>query len=301
VWFEVLLFPGMFFCILLAFFYEWVLRRVVGRVQARYGPLYTGFKGVAQPIADFLKLLSKEDLAHKGVDRFLFEVLPLVSVILPLFALLFIPIAASPVLSVEYDLLLLFFLITSMCTVLCLAGYCSRNRFSLVGGMRTVLLMIAFDIPLFLALIGPALEVGSVSIADISGKWFLLTQPIGFAVFLLCSLAELELLPFDLPEAESEIVGGWLTEFSGKKLAFFRLSKDLFFLLMAGVGTTLFLGGPGALGMVGFVLKTTCLAVLLSFLASLFPRFTIEQAVEGAWKYLVPLALVQVLFVRLRV
>lgn len=295
--FEILIFPGVVFCIILAFFYEWILRKTVARVQTRVGPFFTGPAGILQPLADFIKLLSKEDISHKGTDQILFTVLPIVSLIIPLFALLFIPISGQSLLSFEGDLLLVFFLFTLQVLVIGLAGYSSRDRFSIVGGMRTILMLVAFDIPLFLAFVGPALQAKSLSISTISNNWFLFSQPIGFGIFVLASLAELRLLPFDIPEAESEIVGGWLTEFSGKKLAFFRLSNDLEILLMASLGTALFLGGAGSLGMIGYLIKTTSLVLLFSFLTGLFARFRIDQAVKGSWIYLIPLALLQILVV----
>jgi len=299
VWFETLIFPGILFCVGLAFFYEWVLRKVVAKVQMRFGPLYTGPGGILQPFADFIKLLSKEDIIHKGADKFLFTFLPIVSLIVPLFSLLFIPVFTDSVLSFEGDLFLVFFLFTIQCLVLGLAGYSSRDRFSIVGGMRTILLLIAFDISLFLVCVGPALQAETLSINTISKNWFLFMQPLGFGIFILCSLAKLEILPFDIPEAKSEIVAGWLTEFSGKKLAFFRLSHDLEILLIASLGTALFLGGPGSLGVIGFLIKTTSLVFLLSFLTALFARFRIDQAVKGSWKVLIPLALLQILAVRM--
>jgi len=298
VWFETLIFPGMVFCVVLAFFYEWVLRKTIARIQTRFGPLYTGPAGILQPIADFIKLLFKEDIIHKGTDKILFTLLPIISLIIPFFTLLFIPVIYESVLSFEGDLFLVFSFFAIQCLILGLAGYSSRDRFSIVGGMRTILLLIAFDISLFLACVGPALQAKTLSINMISKNWFLFTQPLGFGIFILCSLAKIEILPFDIPEAKSEIVAGWLTEFSGKKLAFFRLSQDLELLSMGALGTALFLGGPGSLGVIGFLIKTTSLVFLFSFLTALFARFRIDQAVKGSWKFLIPLALLQILLVR---
>lgn len=296
--FETLIFPGMLFCVVLAFFYEWVLRKTVAKIQIRFGPLYTGPVGILQPIADFIKLLSKEDIIHKGTDKILFTVLPIISLILPFFSLLFIPVIYKSILSFEGDLFLVFSLFAVQCLVLGLAGYSSRDRFSIVGGMRTILLLIAFDISLFLVCIGPALQAKTLSIDMVSKNWFLFSQPLGFGIFILCSMAKLEILPFDIPEAKTEIAAGWLTEFSGKKLAFFRLSRDLEMLVMGSLGTALFLGGPGSLGVIGFLIKTTSLVFLFSFLTALFARFRIDQAVKGSWKYLIPLALLQILLVK---
>jgi len=298
VLFETLIFPGMLFCVVLAFFYEWVLRKTVAKIQIRFGPLYTGPVGILQPIADFIKLLSKEDIIHKGTDKILFTVLPIISLILPFFSLLFIPVIYKSILSFEGDLFLVFSLFAVQCLVLGLAGYSSRDRFSIVGGMRTILLLIAFDISLFLVCIGPALQAKTLSIDMVSKNWFLFSQPLGFGIFILCSMAKLEILPFDIPEAKTEIAAGWLTEFSGKKLAFFRLSRDLEMLVMGSLGTALFLGGPGSLGVIGFLIKTTSLVFLFSFLTALFARFRIDQAVKGSWKYLIPLALLQILLVK---
>jgi NADH-quinone oxidoreductase subunit H len=294
--FEPLLLPTIGLGLILAFLFEWIMRKMVARIQLRPGPLFTLPHGIGQPLADFIKLLAKEDIIHRGADRFLFIFLPPLSLVIPLFTLLCIPMwgRVAPV-SFEGDLLFIFFTLTLLCFVWGLAGYGSWDRFSTVGGMRAILQLIAFEIPLILVCMGPAIAARSLSVSSIARSWWLAAQPLGFAIFIVCALAELELLPFDLPEAESEIVAGWLTEFSGKKLALFRLSRNLDILVVAGLGVALFLGGPGILGVVGFVIKTTALVVLLAFTSALFARFRIDQVVTGMWKVLIPLALSQLI------
>jgi len=304
--FQILIFPGIAFLILLAFLAEWIDRKVVARIQSRYGPLYTGFSGILQPIADFLKLLSKEDITPEWADRPVFTLAPIVFLALSLTALFLIPITSENALaSFEGDLILLMFILTMLIVTVFLAGYCSVSPFSLIGGVRAALQMIGYEIPLALALITPALVSGSLSISGIvqwqslNGVWLIILQPLGFGILLICMLAELEFVPFDIPEAETEIVAGWMTEFSGRKLALLRLGKNLKVLLASSIISSIYLGGAQSAGhippVIIFLIKTFLVIVLLSFLRAIFARFRIDQMVSGMWRYLVPLAVLQVI------
>ncbi len=307
---QILLFPGFLFLIALAFFYEWVDRKMLAKLQNRFGPLYTGPYGLLQPLADFIKLLSKEDITPKAADKITFSYAPLFLLSFPLLALFLVPITglAAPV-SFEGDLFFLMFLFTLIAVTIFVAGWSSVSRFSTIGGVRAAFQMFGYEIPMTLVMVGPAIAAGTLSISQIVGwqthnaAWFIWLQPLGFAIFVFCLLAELEFVPFDIPEAETEIVAGWLTEFSGKKLALIRLGKDVELLLAASLVTSLFLAGPSsslpilAVGL--FLLKTTLVVMLLTTLRALFARFRIDQMMAGAWKYLLPLAILQIVLIQL--
>ena len=305
---RVLIYPGALFLIFLAFLYEWVDRKFLARVQNRYGPLYTGPSGILQPFADFLKLLSKEDIMPAAADRLLFNLTPIAYSTLPLVALLVIPIdGGKAVLAFDGDLIFVMFLLTLIVITVFLAGLGSMSRFSIIGGVRAALQMLGYEIPMGLAVIGPAVAAGSLSITDIvrwqsTGlRWLILLQPLGFAILVCCMLAELEYVPFDIPEAETEIVAGWRTEFSGRKLALIRLGKDLEVVLASALLASLYLGGAQPLyslpGSITFLIKTVLVVLLFTFLRGVFARFRIDQMVSGMWRYMVPLAILQVILV----
>jgi NADH-quinone oxidoreductase subunit H len=306
---QVLVFPGIVLLVALAFFYEWIDRKFFARVQNRYGPLYTGFSGLLQPVADFIKLLSKEDIAPLTCERILFFSTPILYLILPLLALLIIPISSpTGLVAFDGDLIFTMFIFTSITVTVFLAGWSSVNRFSIIGSVRAAIQMIGYEIPMGLAMIGPAIAAKSLSLSNIAQwqssniSWGIWLQPIGFTVFVICLLAELEFIPFDIPEADTEIVAGWRTEFSGRKLALFRLGRDLEIVLASALITTLFLGGAQQLGfippVITFIIKTILVLLLLSFSRSLFARFRMDQVVSGMWKYLLPLALFQIILIQ---
>jgi len=306
----VLAYPGIGFLILLSLFYEWIDRKFVARLQNRYGPLYTGPGGILQPFADIVKLLSKEDIEPRGIDRGLFRAAPILLTAFPLVGLFVVPIASQTALvAFEGDLIFIIFLITLSAALVFLAGYASTSRFSTVGGLRAALQMLGYEVPLSVSLVGPAVMAGSLSISRIvewqarAGLWMILIQPVGFTVSIICFLAELEKIPFDIPEAETEIVAGWMTEYSGRKLALLRLGGDIKTVLACGLLTALYLGGPTApyswLSIVWFLVKTMAVLLVLSNLRALFARFRIDQMVSGCWKYLVPLAAMQLIAVEL--
>ena len=306
---QVLIFPGIALLFALAFLYEWIDRKFFARVQNRYGPLYTGFSGLLQPVADFIKLLSKEDIAPMACDRILFISTPILYLVLPLMALFIIPISSpTSLIAFDGDLIFMLFIFTSITVTVFLAGWSSVNRFSIIGSVRAAIQMIGYEIPMGLAMIGPAIAAKSLSISNIAQwqssniSWGIWLQPIGFTVFVICLLAELEFIPFDIPEADTEIVAGWRTEFSGRKLALFRLGRDLEIVLASALITVLYLGGAQQLGFIPpaitFLIKTVLILLLFSFLRSLFARFRMDQVVSGMWKYLLPLAILQIILIQ---
>lgn len=305
---QILIFPGILFLFILAFFYEWVDRKLFAKVQNRYGPLHTGPAGLFQPVADFVKLLSKEDIVPMACDKLMFSAAPIIYLTLPLTALFVIPIAGnSGVVAFEGDLFFIMFVFTLMIITVFLAGWSSMNRFSTIGGVRAMLQMLSFEIPMALALIGPAIAAKSLSISTISqwqttATWTIFLQPIGFSVLVICLLAELENAPFNIPEAESEVVAGWLTEFSGKKLAMFKLGRNLELILASALIAALYLGGIQQAAFIPapviFLIKTVAVVLLLSFLRAIFARLRLDQSISGLWRYLLPIAILQIILIQ---
>lgn len=276
-------------------------------MQNRYGPLNTGPAGLFQPVADFVKLLAKEDIVPLVCDKVIFSAAPIIYLALPLTALFVIPIAGNTALvAFDGDLLFVMFVFTLMIIAVFLAGWSSINRYSIIGGVRAILQMMSFEIPLGLALIGPAIAAKSLSISAISqwqstATWTILIQPIGFVVLVICLLAELETAPFNIPEAEQEIVAGWLTEYSGRKLAMFRLGRNLELILASALISVLYLGGIEQIAFIPapvfFLIKTIFVVLLISFLRSIFARLRIDQSIRGMWRYLLPLAVLQIVLI----
>ena len=313
-WLKILIFPGFIFAILASLFYEWLDRKFYAKFQNRVGPLYTGPSGLLQPLADFIKLLSKEDITPEAADKPFFNLIPIFAVATVLTGILMLPIASEAgVVSFYGDAIVAVAILTIFCVLVFLAGLFSVNRFSFVGAERAVSQLIGYEIPLTIALIGVLLAARSIRISDVVGAqaswWFILgPQAIGFAVFLIAGQAELERIPFDIPEAEQEIVAGWLTEYSGRKLALLRLAGDLELFYISGLAATFYLGGPSGpmipgleplLRPVYFIAKTMLVLYILSAIRSLFARLRIDQMVSFSWKYLVPISLFQLLVVRI--
>ena len=291
---ELLIFPGITFWFFLSLTYEWFERKIVARIQRRVGPHFTGKFGLLQPLADFIKLLSKEDIVVKKADRITYFLASILILFIPFFGLSFIPFL-QPFLSFNGDALLLLYLPVFQTLLIQILGFSSLNRFGLVGSGRIALQSLAFEISFILAGITPIILTGSFNLLEITNSgWLIFSLPLAFIVFLLSSLSELQLQPFDIPNATQEIVAGWKTELSGKKLAFVRLAKDLELLFLASLTTCLFLGGGNFFE---FLAKVTIIVFLFSFLKAIFARFRIDQAVKVAWKYLIPLALLQILII----
>jgi NADH-quinone oxidoreductase subunit H len=320
----VLVFPGLLFILTYSLYAQWVNRKAAARLQNRQGPLHTGWQGILQPLADFIKLLVKEDITPAAANKSVFDFTPLFIFALPLAATFLIPIQSitnlwswEPVASFEGDLIMVLFLMSIVVLAIFLSGWSSGNLFGAVGATRVAFMMLAYEIPLGLVAIGPAILARSLSINNIvnwqvasvaaflaaPSLWGLVTGMvlfIGFAIYVVCLLAELEMRPFDMSEAETEIVHGWQVEYSGKKLALLNAGHDVKVVLAAALLTSLFLGGPAGPILppfVWFILKTTLCVLILSNMSVLFARFRIDQLVSGAWRYLVPLAVLQVMAV----
>ncbi|MBG9838318.1 MULTISPECIES: NADH-quinone oxidoreductase subunit NuoH [Bacillus cereus group] len=282
-------------------------RKVMGFMQGRIGPNQVGGRfGLLQTVADVLKLLLKEDSIPKVADKPLFILAPVIA-----FAPAFMVLAVIPFTDkfqfADIGVGLLYYIAVSGITTIGIVtgGWASNNKYSLLGGMRAAAQMISYEIPLVMSVIGIVLLAGSLNLNEIvaaqENVWYIFVQPIGFVVFLIAAVAELNRTPFDLPEAESELVSGYHTEYSGFRWAFFMLSEYVYFFGMASLITVLFLGGwnpvmflgfiPGA---VWFALKFSSVVFLLIWFRVTFPRIRGDQLMEFGWKVLLPIALANI-------
>jgi NADH-quinone oxidoreductase subunit H len=282
-------------------------RKVMGFMQGRIGPNQVGGRwGLLQTVADVLKLLLKEDTIPKAADKPLFIIAPVIA-----FAPAFMVLATLPFTdSLQFaDIgvgLLYYIAVSGLTTVGVVTGaWASNNKYALLGGMRAAAQMISYEIPLVMSVLGVILLTGSLNLNDIveaqKHVWYIFIQPIGFLVFLIASVAELNRTPFDLPEAESELVAGFHVEYSGFRWAFFMLAEYVYFFAMATLTTVLFLGGwqpvmfldfiPGA---VWFSLKFSLVVFVLIWFRSTFPRLRADQLMEFGWKVLLPVALANI-------
>ena len=308
----------------------WLERKISAAVQQRIGPEYAGALGVLQPLADGLKLLFKEDVIPARADGVLFSLGPVLVVVPVILSWLVIPFGQHLLISNVGVGIFLWIAISSIQPIgLLMSGYASNNKYSLLGGLRAAAQSISYEIPLALAVLAVVMMSNSLSTVDIVDQqtgagilsWNIWRQPVGFLIFWICALAECERLPFDLPEAEEELVAGYQTEYAGMKFALFYLGSYINLVLSAVLVSVLYLGGwgfplpvewlAGALGQsvdaplvqvitasVGIVM-TVLKAYLLVFLAILLrwttPRVRIDQLLNLGWKFLLPIALVNLL------
>ncbi len=304
------IYPGLLFLFLYSTFVEWYDRKLYARFQNRMGPTHTGRFGLLQPIADFFKLMAKEDIVPDRADRKMFSVLPAVGLAIVFTAMLLLPVwnytlEASSVISFNGDLIVLLYLLSLPTFIFFLAGWSSTNLFSTIGGARVLTMLFGYEVPLFLAVLSPAVLANSWRLAEIAAFYrqrpaLALVNLLGFVIALICVQAKLERTPFDIPHAETEIVGGTFTEYSGKKLALFRLMMDAEMVVAAGLLAAVFLGGfPGGplLGLLNFVIKTLFVIFFLALIRATTSRIRVDQVVSFAWKYLAPLAILQLLIV----
>ena len=290
---SILVFPAGMFLILLGMVYEYVDRKLVARYQNRFGPRWF------QPLADMFKLLAKEEIIPDGVNKALFIFLPILGITAALTSALYTPMLGfAPAFSFRGDLILVVYMLSVLTICLGLAGANTVDRFSLVGATRTLTQLFSYEAPFMLTLLGPALAAGTLQISQINTYaqdtwWIILTQPIGFLVALIGLMGKLELPPFDAPEAETEIVSGALTEYSGRGLALFRIGKNVELVIGLTLVSAFYLGGLA--NPLEFILKTLGLLLVIALLQSLFARLRIDQTVGLWWRIGAILALVQIL------
>jgi NADH-quinone oxidoreductase subunit H len=294
----------------------WFERKALARMQNRRGPTRTGPAGLLQPLADGIKLLAKEDVVPANADRYLFLFAPLLTFASSFIAFAVIPFGLETIPIPFTDTRLSLFIADVNIGVLfvlamggigvygtILGGYASGNRYSLLGGLRSAAQVISYELILGLSLIGPFLLTGTLSLRGITewqqnNTWLILVQAPAFILFLIAGIAETNRAPFDLPEAESELVGGFFTEYSGFRFSLFFLGEYVAMLVISAVAATVFLGGPAGPflpGPIWLLLKIAGFIFLYFWLRATLPRFRYDQLMGLAWKLLLPLALLNIL------
>lgn len=287
------------FVIAMVMAFIYVERRGLGRLQARLGPNRTGPLGVLQPIADAIKVLLKEDIVPAKGDKLVHWLAPLVVFVPVLMVFAVVPFQNGALLADLNIGILYVVVISSVATVgVFMAGWASNNKFSLLGAMRNVAQVVSYEIPLILSIAGVVLIAGSLSmnaIVEAQNIPFILLQPLGFLIFFLAACAEANRTPFDLLEAESEIVAGFHTEYSGMKFALFYLAEYAEVLVLSAIIATLFLSGwrgPWLPPFLWFLIKVFAVFFLVFWVRGTIPRLRIDQVMAFAWKGLLPLALI---------
>ncbi|MCA9831101.1 MAG: NADH-quinone oxidoreductase subunit NuoH [Dehalococcoidia bacterium] len=286
-------------------------RKIIGRIQSRYGPNRVGPFGTLQPIADALKLIQKEALIPTAADRWVMLIAPIVFVAPAVLLFAVLPFGPNMVIA-DVPVSLIYFLAVSSLPVLgaFMAGWSANNKYSLYGAMRIVAMAISYEVPLVMSLLGVALLSSTLSLQGMVfwqkdvHLWMIFLQPIAFAVYFICVSAELNRTPADIAEAESEIVAGYLTEYSGMQWGLFYGMDIGYALAAAAFASTVFLGGWSMWGLEEYVpswlifaVKTQLFYLLFLWTRGTLPRLRIDQLMAFAWKFLLPLALLNLLIV----
>lgn len=300
---EMVFFPGFLNIMLSAAFLGWLERKVIARVQLRIGPLYAGMWGILQLIADGVKLMFKEMIFPELADAKLLMLCALGLMLLAAAPVVPIPFGDGLVIAnMDIGLIYVFAVISLFPSVILLIGWGSNSKYSFLGGLRSLFQQVAYEIPMWLSVLGIVMLTGTLNLSNIveaqQKLWFVAPQILGFAVFFVAVLAELERTPFDLPEAEPELVMGWMTELSGVvfMVGFLAMYTKLY--VMSAMITTLFLGGwsgPAILPQpVWFLLKTFLVASAVFIIRGTFPRVRVDILLRTAWTRLLLLAFANV-------
>ena len=286
----------------------YIERRVMGRMQSRLGPNRTGPFGLLQPVADAVKVLLKENIVPLAADKLVHWLAPIIAFAPVMMIFAVVPFQNGALLADLNIGILYVVAISSISTVgVFMAGWGSSNKYSLLGAMRNVAAVVSYEIPLVLAIVGVVLVAGSLSLNDIvlaQDIPFILLQPLGFLLFFTAACAEINRSPFDLMEADSEIVAGFHTEYSGMKFAMFYLVEYAEAIAMSAVITTLFLSGwrgPLLPPWLWFILKTFIVFCVMVWTRATLPRVRIDQLMALAWKFLFPLALINLFITAVQV
>lgn len=290
----------------MAFIY--IERRVLGRFQIRIGPNRTGPFGIIQPVADTIKILIKEDIVPRSADGLLHLLAPAIAFIPTLMIFAVIPLQNGASL-VDLNVGILYIVAISSVSVvgILMAGWASNNKYALISAMRVIAQVVSYEIPLALSIIGVVLLTGNLAMSSIVESQnipFILLQPLGFIIYFIAALAEINRTPFDLLEAESEIVAGFNIEYSGIKFALFFLTEYAEALAISAIIATIYLGGwrgPLLPPILWFLIKMVAVFVLIIWVRSTLPRIRIDQVMGLAWKFLLPLALINLLITGLQV
>ncbi|PKB84055.1 MAG: NADH-quinone oxidoreductase subunit H [SAR202 cluster bacterium Io17-Chloro-G9] len=290
--------------------FVWSERRLLGRFHNRVGPNRWGPFGLLQPIADLVKLMVKEDLTPANADRIAFVAVPILMVMPVILVMAVVPFAKDTALANLNVGVLYVLAVTSLTSVaIFMAGWSSNNRYAMFGAMRGVAVLISYEVPVVLCLLGVVLVAGSMSLSGVVAAQtvpFLLVQPLALFVFLAGTSAELNRTPFDVAEAESELIAGYHIEYSGIKFALIQTAEIGGVLAASAVTVTLFLSGwsgpaSGYLGWLWFAMKVAVIAFLFVWVRATFPRLRIDQLMALAWKFLLPLSIINLFATSLEV
>jgi NADH-quinone oxidoreductase subunit H len=306
---NLIIFPGFLFLSFYSLICEYVDRKIYARLQNRVGPPFF------QPFADFWKLLAKEEVVPRRADRGMFVGLPVFGIAAVLTAFIYIPIySANSVYPFTGDIIVVTYLLTLPALVFFLAGWHSSNLFGIIGSQRLLTQLFGYEVPFFLAILSPVLITGewtlsSTVLYQLKHTWLIFWLPLSFIVAIVALVGKLERVPFDIPTAEQEIVAGPFTEYSGCGLALMRLMINMEMVAGAGLMAVLFMGGfhiPGVhltgiagiiMGLIAFVIKTLIIVFILATIRALFARLRIEQMVNMCIKWLVPIAIIQLIII----
>lgn len=296
---------------------QFLERRVMAFMQSRLGPNRVGPFGLLQPLADILKLIFKEDLIPAGADVPVYFLAPALAAIVGIAAFAVIPFGSSLnvfgytvnlfVADINVGLLYIFAMSSLAVYGITLAGWSSNNKYSLLGAVRSAAQMVSYELPMGLALLSVIVVAGTLSLGGIvkaqSNLWFIILQPLSFIIYAICAVAETNRAPFDLPEAESELIAGYHTEYSSMKWALFFLAEYMAVITQSALAVTLFFGGwsgPFAeqfplLGVLYFVIKVSVFIFIFTWMRATLPRLRYDQLMRFGWKVLMPLAIVNLI------
>jgi NADH-quinone oxidoreductase subunit H len=298
----------------------WVERKVVARIQSRWGPTRVGPHGLLQPLADGLKFLFKEDVVPRDADRFVYTLAPFIAFTMAFLSIAVIPFGESihiagmevPFQIADLQVGVLFILAVTSLGVygIVLAGWSSNSKYPLFGGLRSSAQMISYELSLGLAIVGVLMMAGTLSLREIveqqRGLWNIVYQPVGFLVYFISAIAETNRTPFDLPEGETELVGGFHTEYSSFKFAMFFIAEYANIITVSCLATLLFFGGwlgptfgppvlRAALPVFWFALKVFIFVFIYIWIRGTLPRFRYDQLMSFGWKFLIEVAVLNIL------
>ncbi|HLD62195.1 MAG TPA: complex I subunit 1 family protein [Patescibacteria group bacterium] len=282
---------------LFAIFVGWMERKLIARMHSRYGPTQTGKFGLLQTFADMIKFLQKEVVVPKGANKWIFLSVPVVMVAIAFTATIALPYGGWFVFRSPLALVFVMALVSMLPMWITLAGWSSNSKYSMLGGLRAAAQTMAYEAVVLLSVLGVVAIAGSLDFADIAmaqkGRWFVFFQPLGFFLFTVGILAIIERQPVDIPEAESELIAGWRTEYGGVQFALFLLAEYTLMLIGAIMMVTLFFGGwMGIFGILGFWVKVLLVAIFTMLARATYLRLRVDQLLDYSWGVLIPLALI---------
>ena len=297
--FYILIFPGFIFLSLYGLLIEYVDRKLYARFQNRVGPRWY------QPLADIIKLASKETIIPRQADNRMFRWIPVFALAAASTSVLYVPIwGTNSASSFDGDILVVMYLLTIPTLTFFLAGWYSKSIFATVGAIRALTQLFAYEVPLLMALLAPALLANTWSFTKMAEFYshrplYSVFNIIGFVVAIIAVQGKLERVPFDIPEAETELAGGPFVEYSGRLLAIFRMAIDVEMVVVASIIAAVYIpffyNAVPVLGFLIYVIKTMFVVLILAAIRSIFARLRIEQMINFCWKYLAPLAILQII------